>query len=161
MGNASNTVIGTRRISGMWFGLFLLFSIVGIQVLRADLSTEDIEDAYGTDYELIEYVPGRPWIEMQYRYTLDGMLVMCNFVDGRCLWIDYWVNDRPVDEPLIFAEMEKLFPGIKWTPRLFHGRLRWWFNPREDRITLRAKGFTLHMNEYIRNVLSRREQWQF
>jgi hypothetical protein len=138
-----------------------LLPILGIQILCADLGTADIERAYGADYELIEYVPGRPWIEMQYRYQLDKMLVMCNFVDGRCLWIEYWVNGRPVDEPLIFAEMEKLFPGMDWTPRLFHGRPRWWFNADEDRVTLRAKGFTLHMNEYIRNVLSRREQWQF
>ena len=161
MRNPSITAIGTRRIPSTWLGLLLLFPILGIQALRADLSAEDIEDAYGNDYELIEYVPGRPWIEKQYRYQLDGMLVMCNFVDGRCLWIEYWVNGQPVDDALIFAEMEKLFPGEKWTPKLFHGRPRWWFNSREDRITLRAKGFTLHMNEYIRNVLSRREQWQF
>ena len=143
------------------FGLLLLVPLLGIQSLTAELHTEDIERVYGSDYELIETVPGRPWIERQYRYQLDEMLVMCNFVDGRCLWIEYRVDGRPVDETLIFAEMEKLFPGMVWSPKLFHGRPRWWFNTDEDRITLRAKGFTLHMNEYIRNVLSRRAQWQF
>ena len=161
MRNPSDTGI---RVCGITRGLFrflLLVSLPGIQILTAELHTEDIEQVYGSDYELIETIPGRPWIEMQYRYQLDGMLVMCNFVDGRCLWIEYRMEGQPVQETLIFAEMEKLFPGMEWTPKLFHGRTRWWFNTDEDRITLRAKGFTLHMNEYIRNVLSRREQWQF
>jgi hypothetical protein len=162
MRNPSDTgIIGACRAAGSLFCFLLPVLCLGIQTLNADLGVADIENVYGTKYELIDTVPGRPWIDMQYRYQLDNILVRCNFVNGRCLWIDYWVNGKNVDEKLVFSEIDKLFPGEVWTPRLFHGRPRWWFNQNEDRITLRAKGFTIHMNEYIKNVLSRREQWQF
>ena len=129
--------------------------------LSAELDTEKIKSVYGEGYEVINRVPGRPWVEVQYRYDLDNLMITCNFVDDRCLWLDFYKEDGKATEDFVFAQIERLFPGVEWTAKDFHGRPRWWFNSDQDRITLRARGFTLHMNEYIENVLSRRAQWQF
>lgn len=157
----SNREIGTLVVAKRFKDVLLVAFFLSASLLRAGLSVSDIEEVYGKNYEVIGSVPGRPWIEVQYRYKIDSALITCNIVKGRCLWIDFYFEDKQVNERLVFDELDKLFPGEEWDPVLFHGRLRWWFNAEEDRVTLRAKGFALHMNEYIKNVLSRREQWQF
>lgn len=129
--------------------------------LQAALDMDSIHSVFGEDYEVLKEIPGRPWVEVQHRYKRDGILISCNFVAGRCLWIDYWSQGKKLEESFVFEELGRLFPGQKWTPIDESGNLRRWLNEDEDRLTLRSTGFTLHMNEYIRNVLSRRAQWQF
>lgn len=141
--------------------LIILGSMVGGLSLQAELTIAQIEDVYGKAYDVVDTVPGRPWVEVQHRYELGRTRIMCNYVNDRCLWIDFFIEDETVDRAFVEAQLEKLFPGEVWKPENFHGRTRWLFNENEDRVTIRAKGFTLHMNEYIKNVLSRRAQWQF
>jgi hypothetical protein len=120
-----------------------------------------VHAVFGDQYETIRDVPGRPWVEVMHRYERDGVIISCHFVGEHCLWIDYWVRNRVLDEATVFAELEKLLPGKRWRPTDQFGNMKRWLNEDDDRLTLRATGFTLHMNEYIRNVLSRRAHWQF
>lgn len=122
---------------------------------------DTVTAVYGAPQEIIHEIPGRPWVEVQHRYEEGNLWISCNFVGDHCLWIDYGFKDTAVDEAMVFAELERILPGRQWTPVDQQGRIKRWLNEDEDRVTLRAGGFTLHMNEYIRNVLSRRAQWQF
>jgi len=131
------------------------------QASMAGLDVDAVHNAFGSDFELIKQVPGRPWVEEQHRYEKDGVLISCNFVAGRCLWIDFWSKEKKLDEAYVFEELGRLFPGQQWTAVDTSGKLKRWLNQEEDRVTQRSTGFTLHMNDYIRNVLSRRAQWQF
>ncbi len=142
-------------------GALLLLTVFASTVpVRAMVAKSTVEEVYGTDYTRILTVPGRPWIEEQWIYTVENVKITCSFVGNYCLWIDYF-SMNALDEEYILAEMKKLQPGEEWTPEYRNGRIRWWFNSQEDRLSKRATGYSLHTNDYIRNVLSRREQWQF
>ena len=146
------------------FGRFIIVCVLFLfvqQGLMAGLDADSVHNAFGNDFERIKQVPGRPWVEEQHRYEKDGVLISCNFVAGRCLWIDFWSKEKKLDEAFVFEKLNLLFPGEVWTPVDSNGKLKRWLNKDEDRVTQRSTGFTLHMNEYIRNVLSRRAQWQF
>jgi hypothetical protein len=153
--------VGRRLQFVLGFCFFLLPIFTLPQALSA-LSVSEIEQVYGERYEVIRNVTGRPWVEFQHRYTLQEWTINCYFVGNHCLWMDFMRHPgQGIVEADMFAELSKLFADQQWEAKTFHGRPRWWFNAMEDRVTLRATGFTLHMNDFIRNVLSRREQWQF
>jgi len=143
-----------------WMSLISVVLLGSVKAF-ASLDMDNVHAAFGDDFEVIKEIPGRPWVEVQHRYERDGVMISCNFVGQRCLWIDYWSKGKQIDEQYMFSELEKLFPGESWLPEDKSSKQHRWMNRDEDRLTLRSTGFTLHMNEYIRNVLSRRAQWQF
>lgn len=142
---------------GLWWLCFQALS----SSLWGSLMMETVQQVYGEPHEIIHEIPGRPWVEVQHRYDDSQVWISCNYVGQHCLWIDYGFKSAPADETRVFAELERILPGMQWTPVAQPGKIRRWLNESEDRVTLRAGGFTLHTNEYIRNVLSRRAQWQF
>ncbi len=150
------------RFRSLKFWIYSIFATVAAaNLLHANLYVENIIEAYGESFEKIDSVPGRPWVETMYRYQIDGTTISCYFVGEQCLWIDFFVRGKTPDQEWVMGQLEKIFPEGVWISKDFHGKPRWFFNQFDDRVTLRASGFTLHMNDYIRNLLSRREQWQF
>jgi hypothetical protein len=129
--------------------------------LWGGLTMETVHQVYGPPQEIIHDVPGRPWVEVQHRYEEADWWISCNFVGQYCLWVDFGFKGGSIEPERMFQELERLLPGRQWSALDQRGKLRRWLNEQEDRVTLRAGGFTLHLNEYIRNVLSRRAQWQF
>jgi hypothetical protein len=153
-------ICGPSALRKVW--LMFACMVLCMSSLQAGLTREHIEQVYGKNGEWLTSVPGRPWVEAFYRVQVEGLTVNAYVIGGQVLWIDYhFLPGVEPTEQRVFEEMEKVLPGVKWEAREFHGRPRWWFNANEDRITLRASGFSLHMNDFIRNVLSRRQQWQF
>ena len=105
-------VSGCKQLLPSVFGrivAFGLFVFCGATVTHAELGMEVIHEVYGDDYETIRQIPGRPWVEVQYRYERDGVMISCNFAAGRCLWIDYWSKGTEIDESYLFNELEHLF----------------------------------------------------